>query len=71
MVVVDHHGLFIDLNLKYLKSYHEVNILCQSDIYKSWHQYFVHADEYFEFLLGDLGYTGKDLFMLRHMGGVN
>jgi hypothetical protein len=37
MVVVDRHGLFVDVNFEYLKSYHDVNILCQLDIYKSWH----------------------------------
>jgi hypothetical protein len=43
IVVVDHYGLFIYLDLVYLRSYHDVNIFCQLNIHKSWCQYFVHT----------------------------
>jgi len=33
----DHCGLFIYLNLEYLKSYYDVRIFHQSDIHKSWY----------------------------------
>jgi hypothetical protein len=30
-----------------------------------WHQYFTHEDNYFELLLGDLGYMGEERFIMR------
>jgi hypothetical protein len=37
-------------------------------INKNWHQYFVHTIEYYEYLLGDLGYMGKDMFVMCCVG---
>jgi hypothetical protein len=68
IVVVDHNGLFIYLDLRYLGSFHDVSILWQLDIQTNWHQHFVHINEYFEYLLGDLRYMGKDMFMTRCIG---
>ncbi len=37
-------------------------------INKKWCQYFVHTNEYFEYLLGDLSYMGKDMFVMCYIG---
>jgi hypothetical protein len=36
MVIVDYHGLFIYVDPSYSGSYHDVNILWQSSVYKNW-----------------------------------
>jgi len=59
IVVLDHHGLFIYIDLGYGGSYHNVNILQHSTIYQEWRQYFTHWDDYFEYLLGNLRCLGK------------
>jgi hypothetical protein len=68
IVGMDHCGLFIYLDLEYLGSYHDIRILHQLDIHKSWHQYFVHTYEYFECLLCDPSYMGEDIFVMHHIG---
>jgi hypothetical protein len=68
LVVVDHYGLFIYLDLGYLRSYHDVNIFCQLNIHKSWCQCFVPTYEYFKGLLGYLGYMSEEIFVMRHIG---
>jgi hypothetical protein len=67
-MVVDHHGLFIYLDLGYPGLFHDVDILWQLDIHTNWRQQFVHKDVYFEYLLGDPRYMGKDMFVMRHIG---
>jgi len=67
-VVVDHNGLFIFIDPGYPGSLHDVNCLRQSDLYKNWRRYFTHSDEYFEYLLGDPGYVGEDMFIMRRIG---
>jgi hypothetical protein len=52
--------LFICLDFKYLKSYHDINIFHQLNIHKSQYQYFVHTNEYFQYLLGDPSYMAFD-----------
>jgi len=37
-------------------------------VYKNWHQYFTHGDEYFEYLLKDLGYMGEKMFIMQRIG---
>jgi hypothetical protein len=32
------------------------------NIYANWHNHFSHTDEYFEYLLGNLGYMGKEIY---------
>ena len=64
-VVVDHNGLFIFVDPGYPGSFHDVNILRQSSLYKNWRQHFAHTDNYFEFLLGDPGYVGEEMFIMR------
>jgi hypothetical protein len=58
MVVVDHRGLYIYLDVSYLNYFHDVTILHESNLYKNQHQIFLHTNEYFEYLLRDLGYLG-------------
>jgi hypothetical protein len=63
-MVVDHQGLFIYLDSRYLGSYHDVTILCQSELC----QFFLHGDEYFEYLVGDYGYLSEEMFIMRKIG---
>jgi hypothetical protein len=42
----------------YPSSFHDLNILQHLGVYKDWRNYFTHRYEYFECLLGDLGYMG-------------
>ena len=50
-VIVDHDGLFIYVDCGYPGSFHDVNILRQSDFHRNWRQYFRHDDEEREYLL--------------------
>jgi hypothetical protein len=67
-VVVDHDGLFTYVDPDYCGSFHDVNILRNSSLLKNWREYFVHNDDYFEYLLGDPGYAGEDMFIMRRIG---
>ncbi len=49
---MDHNGLFLYIDLGCLGSYH---ILKHLGIYQECHENFTHVDDYFEYLLGDLG----------------
>ncbi len=60
-MVIDHHGLFIYLDLKYPCSFHNVSIMCEFELYKKWCQFFVHTNEYFEQLLGNPCYWVKEV----------
>jgi hypothetical protein len=55
MIIVDHNGLFLYIDLGYLGSYHGLTILKHSGIYQACHENFKLANYYFEYLLGDLG----------------
>ena len=66
--MIDHRGLFIYINPGYPGSFHDVNCLRQSDLYKHWRRFFTHHDDYFEFLLGDPGYVGEEMFIMRRLG---
>ncbi len=48
--------------------YHDVTILCQFELFQNSCHFFVHDDEYFEYLLGDLGYLGKKMIIMRKLG---
>jgi hypothetical protein len=63
MVIVDHCGLFIYLNVGYPSSFHNVTIMCESNLYK-----IVHIDEYFEYLPKDLGYLDGEMFVMFQLG---
>ncbi len=68
IMVVDHQSLFIYLDFGYLGSYHDVAILHQFELHKNWHQFFLHGDKYFEYLLGYPGYLGEEMFIMRRIG---
>lgn len=67
-MVLDHHALFVYINLCSLGSYHDVSIFRHLTIYQEWHQYFTHWDEYFEYPSGDLKYLGEEMFIMKRMG---
>jgi len=68
IVIVDHHGLFIYIDIGYRGFYHDVTILWHSNVYKNWRQYFMHGDDYFEYLLGDPSYMGEEMFIMQKIG---
>ncbi len=45
MIFLDHCGLFIYLDKRYPRSYHNVTILHQSNLYKNSQQFFKHRDD--------------------------
>jgi DDE superfamily endonuclease len=67
-VIVDHDGLFIYVDPWYPGSFHDVTILRLSELCTSWRDYFTHNDEYIEYLSGDPGYSGADMFVMRGIG---
>lgn len=69
--VIDHCGLFIYFDIEYPSSMHDVTILCEYDLYKDWRECFMHTNDYFEYLLGDLGYIDEEMFVMRNLGGMN
>jgi hypothetical protein len=69
IMIWDHHGLFIYINLGYTpRSYHNVNIIHHSTIYREWCEYFTHWDDYFNYFLIDPRYLGEEMFIMRRMG---
>jgi hypothetical protein len=58
-MVINHCGFFIYLDLGYLCSFHNVNIMCGLKLYKNCRQFFIHTNEYFEYLFSDPSYLGK------------
>ena len=71
VVIVDHHGLFIYVDPGYPGSFHDVSCLRASDMYTAWRDYFTHDDtnQYFKYILGDSGYVGTKMFILRRIQG--
>jgi hypothetical protein len=67
-VIFDHNGIFIDIDIIYPGKFHDVNILRLSALYRDCRAYLEHGDEYFEYLLGDLGYVGAEMFIMRRVG---
>ncbi|KAL2630485.1 hypothetical protein R1flu_015171 [Riccia fluitans] len=65
IVIVDHNGLFIFIDSGYPGSYHDVNCLRNSTLFQHWRDYFTHNDREVEFVLGDPGYAGVDMFIMR------
>ena len=53
-VVIDHDGLFIDIDAGYAGSFHDVTILRHSPLYRTWQQRFTRdpRNNYIEYLLG-------------------
>ena len=67
-VVIDLNGLFIYVDPGYPGSFHDVNILRHSDLFRNWREYFEHRDNYSQFLLGDPGYRGEEMFIMSRIG---
>jgi hypothetical protein len=67
-VVVDHDGLFIYVDPGYPGSFHDVTILRHSELYENWRTFFTHSNDVTEYLLGDPGYSGADMFIMRRIG---
>jgi hypothetical protein len=63
-IILNHHGLFIYIDIGYPNSYYHVSILLHSNVYRDWREYFIHEDEYFEYLLGDLSHVGEKMFVM-------
>ena len=61
IVIVDHHGLFILVENKFLRSFYGINTLRHIEFYKTWHAHFTHDDNHFEYVLGNLAYQGGDM----------
>jgi hypothetical protein len=64
-MVVDHCGLFIYLDVGHQGSFHVIIIQHQSNLYKSWCQFSVQTNEYFEYLVKDLSYLGEKMFVMH------
>ena len=71
VIIVDHHGLFIYVDPSYRGSFHDVTCLRASNMYGTWREYFIYddANQYFEYVLGDLGYVGIEMFIMRQIQG--
>lgn len=68
-VIIDHNGLFTFVDPGYPGKWHDVNILRCSEIFQNWRQHFTHSDDYWEYLIGDPGYLGEEMFIMRRIGG--
>jgi len=68
IVILDHHGLFIYINIGYIGFYHDVMILWHFSVYKNWCQYFIHDDDDFEYLLGNPSYMSEEMFIMQKIG---
>lgn len=63
-IILDHHGLFIYIEISYHGFYHNVSILQHFNFYNNWCQFFTHVDDYFEYLLGDSICMGEEMFIM-------
>lgn len=68
IVVIDHDGLFIYVEPGYAGSFH---CLRNSELHRDWRNRFTRTEtadgSYFEYLLGDPGYLGVDMYILRRV----
>jgi DDE superfamily endonuclease len=71
VVIIDHDGLFIYVDAGFAGSFHDVRCLRASDIYDNCREYFKcdNLDDVQEYLLGDPGYMGAEMFILRRVDG--
>lgn len=72
VVIVDHHGLFIYIDSTYPGSFHDVSCLRASQLHGTWRDHFVHndMDQAFEYVLGDPGYDGTEMYIMRRIQGL-
>ena len=68
---LDHHDLFIYIDSSYPDSFHDVSFLRESKLYGTWRKHFAHydGDQYFEYVLGDAGYVGTEMFIMQRIQG--
>jgi hypothetical protein len=66
-VVVDDNGMFIYVDPGYPGFFHNVVILGNSLLYRNWRSHFSHSDGDIEYLLGDPGYIGEEMFIVRRV----
>jgi len=69
-MVVDHQGLFIYLDFGYPRSYHVMSSYCANlSCIRINIKFFMHDNhEYFEYLLKDPSYLGKEMFIMKKIG---
>ena len=69
VIVIDHDGLFIYIEAGFAGSFHDVRCLRLTNLFRNWRQFFQNEnrDMVEEYLLGDPGYMGADMFILRRV----
>jgi hypothetical protein len=69
VIVIDHDGLFIFVQVGFAGSFHDVRCFLLTDLFSYWRRYFQNEnrDIVEEDLLGDSGYMGADMFILRRV----
>jgi hypothetical protein len=67
-IIVNHHGLFIYINLCFPGFANDVSILRMLRIHQHWREHFTHIDQYFEYLLSDSGYIGTEQYIIWCLG---
>jgi DDE superfamily endonuclease len=69
VVIIDHDGLFIYVDAGFAGSFHDVRCLRNSHIHHNWREYFANddLDAVQEYILGDPGYMGVDMYVLRRV----
>lgn len=67
-VMVSHNGLIKDIDLGHPGSFHDVLLLQHLELYQNWRRHFTHSDEYLEYVLGDPGYQGENMFIMKCIG---
>jgi DDE superfamily endonuclease len=71
VVIIDHDALFIYVDAGFAGSLHDIRCLRASDISDNWRDYFRcdNLEDVQEYLLGDSGYMGAEMFILRRVDG--
>lgn len=71
VIIVDHDGLIIYCEPAFTGSFHDVRCLRNSHIHLNWREYFRNddLDVVQEYLLGDPGYMGVEMYILRRIDG--
>jgi DDE superfamily endonuclease len=71
VVVIDHGCLFIYVEAGFAGSFHDVRRLRNTELHTHWRNHFRNdsMDVTQEYLLGDPGYMGVEMYILRRMDG--
>jgi DDE superfamily endonuclease len=69
VVIIDHDGLFIYIDAGFAGSFHDFRCLRNSHIHQNWRNCFAsdNLDAVQEYLLGDPGYMGVEMYALRRV----